>query len=91
MKSSPRVAIPAHPAEHFYALTEPFEVNPNMPCVRDFDASTYAREFNGGILIGCFEVEAKPAFTDGSGIPNNWKERDTADWSHFSKQNTSDF
>lgn len=85
LKSNPRVAIPAYPAEHFYAITEPFDVNSNLPCIRDFDSSTYAREFNGGVLIGGFEPEAKPAFTDGLGVPKNWKERDTADWAHFSK------
>ncbi|XP_034237226.1 pyruvate dehydrogenase phosphatase regulatory subunit, mitochondrial-like [Thrips palmi] len=83
LKSNPRVAIPAYPAEHFYAITEPFDVNSNLPCVRDFDSSIYAREFNGGVLVGGFELEAKPAFTDGLGIPKNWKERDTSDWTHF--------
>jgi len=85
------VRIPAHPAEHYFAITAPINlqgvsIEAKLPCVRDFDAGTYAREFSEGLLIGGFEPEAKPAFTDKEGIPSNWKDQETvADWGHFSE------
>jgi len=84
LKCSPRVRVPAIPAEHFYITTPCFEpeLDPRLPCVRDYDSHTYVREWEGGFLVGAFELEAKPAF-GGSGIPEDWKNKLPEDWNHI--------
>lgn len=53
------VKIPSYPAKHFYAVTHEMKLNnPNLPCVRDYDAYSYSRYYNGELLIGWFENEA---------------------------------
>ena len=78
--------MPAIPAEHFYITTPCFEpeLNPRLPCVRDYDSHTYFREWEGGFMVGAFELEAKPAF-GGSGIPEDWKYKLPQDWNHISE------
>ncbi|XP_014235720.1 pyruvate dehydrogenase phosphatase regulatory subunit, mitochondrial-like [Trichogramma pretiosum] len=73
---NPPVKIPAYPAEHYYAIAIPNTGGSlNLPCVRDFDSYSYMRDWQGGILCGWFESEARPAF-EGSGVPSdsNWKQ-----------------
>jgi len=54
------IAIPVYPVEHFYALTEVVSgVTPDMPTFRDPDGLIYGREEVGGLLIGCFDRDAK--------------------------------
>ncbi|XP_049762224.1 pyruvate dehydrogenase phosphatase regulatory subunit, mitochondrial-like [Schistocerca cancellata] len=83
-RCSPKVRVPAVPAEHFYATTASPQLllDPWLPCVRDYDAHTYAREWEGGFMVGGFEKEAKPAF-GGGGIPEEWRNRLPQDWAHF--------
>ncbi|RZC36002.1 pyruvate dehydrogenase phosphatase regulatory subunit, mitochondrial-like [Asbolus verrucosus] len=66
LQCSPQVRIPAYPAQHFYATTGRLTklVDELMPIIRDYDAYTYAREYEGGYMVGWFEQEAKPAFED---------------------------
>lgn len=78
--------MPAIPAEHFYVTTSCFvpKLDSLLPCVRDYDSHTYVREWDGGLMVGGFELEAKPAF-GGSDIPEDWKNKLPQDWNHFSK------
>ena len=86
LKCSPRVRVPVIPAEHFYITTPCFEpeLDPRLPCVRDYDSHTYVREWEGGFMVGAFELEAKPAF-GGSGIVEDWKNKLPQDWNHISE------
>lgn len=75
-----------YPAEHFYVTTSPIHGVPHdLPYVRDYDSSLYIRELNGGFMVGGFEPEAKPAFTNYRLIPENWKSTLPTDWDHFSE------
>lgn len=56
----------------------------SLPIVRDFDAYTYAREYENGLMVGWFEKEAKPAFEQGN-VPTEWKKHVVKDFEHFSK------
>lgn len=63
--SEPAVRIPIQAAEHYVLQTKPMEqLNGMMPVVRDLDGQFYMREIDGRLLIGGFEVNAKPAFQD---------------------------
>ena len=54
------VTVPLHANEHFYMLTKPIDgVSPDMPTFRDPDSLTYGREDVGGLLVGCFDTDAK--------------------------------
>ncbi|MBB2909202.1 4-methylaminobutanoate oxidase (formaldehyde-forming) [Streptosporangium becharense] len=46
------VDIPVVPIKHQYVVTQPFDVSPSMPTVRDPDNIVYFREEGGGILVG---------------------------------------
>lgn len=52
------------------------------PIIRDYDSCTYAREFEGGFMVGWFEKEAKPAFEDGQ-VPRDWLKHIQKDFKHF--------
>ncbi len=55
------VAVPLHPSEHFYIVTDPLPgVRPDLPVLRDPDGYIYVREEVGGLLVGGFEPVAKP-------------------------------
>nr|CAD7569840.1 unnamed protein product [Timema californicum] len=87
LRCSPTVRIPALPAEHFYVTTPPMaDLDPWLPCVRDYDSHTYAREWEGGFMVGGFEKEAKPAFNGGD-VPVDWKNNLPQDWKHFRSEN----
>ncbi len=77
------VSIPLHAAEHMHAITVPIEgLKKHFPTVRDFDGVTYFKEESGGILLGGFEVVAKPWGM--KGIPENWKFTELPeDWDQF--------
>ncbi|XP_066597840.1 pyruvate dehydrogenase phosphatase regulatory subunit, mitochondrial-like isoform X2 [Prorops nasuta] len=85
LKCTPPVRIPAYPAEHFYAITPPLSpnVDEDLPCVRDFDSYSYMREWNGGLLVGWFEPEAKPAFENGNVPKKNWAKQIQVDPKHI--------
>lgn len=77
------VSIPLHAAEHMHAITLPIDgLKKHFPTVRDFDGVTYFKEESGGLLLGGFEVTAKPWGM--KGIPENWKFTELAeDWDQF--------
>ena len=52
--------FPLYPAEHFYAVTEPVDIDGHQPIVRVPDDGIYLKADAGRLLIGCFEREAKP-------------------------------
>ncbi|EFA10911.2 pyruvate dehydrogenase phosphatase regulatory subunit, mitochondrial [Tribolium castaneum] len=84
LQCSPQVRIPAYPAQHFYATTGRLTkiIDESTPIIRDYDAFTYAREHEGGFMIGWFEEEAKPAFED-SQVPRDWLRHVKKDFNHF--------
>lgn len=60
------VTVPLHACEHFYIVTEPFEgCTPDLPVYRDYDHQAYYKEDAGKILLGAFELKAKPWGMDG--------------------------
>lgn len=73
MKCKKPVRIPAYPGEHYFAITSGMKLsnNQNLPCVRDYDSSSYSRQYNDEILIGWFENNENSAFTSGQ-VPKNW-------------------
>ncbi|KAK7062511.1 hypothetical protein SK128_002111 [Halocaridina rubra] len=72
-RSSPKVRIPAFPAEHFYLHTHRvMEALDGLPVVRDYDSHTFCLTRNQEFVIGGFDRHAKPAFD--YGIPSNWRD-----------------
>ncbi|MDF2765406.1 MAG: gcvT, partial [Rhodospirillales bacterium] len=60
------VSVPLQACEHFYIVTEPIEGLPRgLPTLRVPDEQTYYKEDAGKLLIGCFELEAKPWALEG--------------------------
>ena len=59
-------------------------VDVNMPTVRDPDQHMYIREWSGGILAGCFELDGRPCFQDG--VPQSFEfQLLPEDWDHIRK------
>ena len=57
------------------------DVDLAMPSVRDTDSQMYIRQWSGGILAGCFELEGKPCFQDG--VPDSFQfQLLPEDWDH---------
>ncbi|XP_017884965.1 pyruvate dehydrogenase phosphatase regulatory subunit, mitochondrial-like [Ceratina calcarata] len=85
LRCNPPVRIPAYPAENFCAIVSPFPPNSNvaLPCIRDYDSYSYIREWQGGLLIGWFEPESKPAFENGIVPTNDWRNYLTIDPAHW--------
>ena len=55
------VNVPLYPAEHFYLVTDRIPgVHPMLPVLRDPDGLIYYKEEVGGLVMGGFELEAKP-------------------------------
>ena len=66
------VSVPLHSAEHMYIITGRIEgVHPDLPVLRDPDGYIYVKEEVGGLLMGGFELVAKPWGMDG--IPENFE------------------
>lgn len=76
------VTAPLYACEHFYLLTEPMGIEGHLPTLSDHDGHLYIRDEVGGLLVGCFEPDAKP-------LPLENLPRDFAfdllneDWDHF--------
>jgi len=68
------VDLPIVPMEHQYLVTDTVPalaaVHPEMPVVRDTEASFYVREEAGGLLVGPYEPNPKPWAV--SGIPSDF-------------------
>ncbi|MBP2236807.1 4-methylaminobutanoate oxidase (formaldehyde-forming) [Sinorhizobium kostiense] len=54
------VTLPLHACEHFYVVTEAIAGLSRLPVLRVPDECTYYKEDAGKMLIGAFELEAKP-------------------------------
>ncbi|MBN9056231.1 MAG: FAD-dependent oxidoreductase, partial [Rhizobiales bacterium] len=59
------VTLPLHACEHFYIVTEPIPNLARLPVLRVPDECTYYKEDAGKMLIGAFELKAKPWGMDG--------------------------
>lgn len=77
------VEVPLQAAEHFYIVTEPMEDLPKgLPILRNMDAGAYFKEDAGKLLVGGFELNAKPWALDG--IPEDFCFDEIAgDMDHF--------
>lgn len=77
------VEVPLQAAEHFYIVTEPMDDLPkNLPILRNMDAGAYFKEDAGKLLVGGFELNAKPWALDG--IPEDFCFDEIAgDMDHF--------
>ncbi|MGH6692784.1 MAG: FAD-dependent oxidoreductase, partial [Gammaproteobacteria bacterium] len=77
------VNVPLHSAEHFYIVTDRIAgVHPMLPVMRDPDGTIYFKEEVGGLLMGGFELQAKPWGMDG--IPEKFEfQRLPEDWEQF--------
>ena len=77
------VNVPLHPCEHFYVVTTPVKgVHGELPVLRDPDRWAYYREWSEGLVLGAFEVDAKPCFVDGP--PDNFEfQLFEDDYEHF--------
>ncbi|MBT7335143.1 MAG: FAD-dependent oxidoreductase [Gammaproteobacteria bacterium] len=65
------VHLPLHAAEHFYLVTEPLKTFTRMrPTLRMPDEQVYYKFDAGRLLLGCFELQAKPWGMDG--IPKDF-------------------
>jgi len=77
------VSVPLHACEHFYVVTEPIaELPGNLPVLRVPDEQAYYKEDAGKILLGGFELKAKPWGMDG--VPEDFCfDELPADFAHF--------
>jgi glycine cleavage system aminomethyltransferase T/glycine/D-amino acid oxidase-like deaminating enzyme len=74
---------PVWPCEHFYLLTKPIEgITGNVPSLSDHDSHLYIRDDSGGLLVGCFEPNAKQISPDTLG-KNFAFQLLPEDWDHF--------
>ena len=65
------IYLPLHAAEHFYLVTEPLDTFTKMrPTLRVPDEQVYYKYDAGKLLLGCFELNAKPWGMDG--IPEDF-------------------
>lgn len=68
------VDLPIVPLEHQYLVTDALPElavdHPEMPVVRDTEASFYAREEGNGLLVGPYEADPKPWAA--TGIPSSF-------------------
>lgn len=77
------VNVPLYSAEHFYIVTDRIEgVHPDLPVMRDPDGLIYYKEEVGGLVMGGFEMEAKPWAVDP--IPADFQfQLLSEDWDQF--------
>ncbi len=77
------VTVPLHAAEHFYLVTDRIDgVAPDLPVLRDPDGLIYYKEEVGGLVMGGFELQAKP--WDVQPVPADFQFRLLGeDWDQF--------
>ena len=75
--------VPLFACEHFYILTKSITaIDRHLPTLNDQDAYLYARDEVGGLLVGCFEPNAKPLPI--SKLPKDFSfSLLNEDWDHF--------
>ncbi len=78
-------SIPLYPDEHFYVLSEPIkEIDRSLPVLRDYNNCLYLKEDAGKLLVGVFEPNAKPAFTNTYKVPEDFSFGELPeDFDHF--------
>ena len=74
------VSVPLQACEHFYLVTEPLDIAPGTPTLRDPTNYTYFKEETGKIMAGFFEPRAKVWNLDGiprdftfGTLPEDWE------------------
>ncbi|MBI04600.1 MAG: sarcosine dehydrogenase [Pelagibacteraceae bacterium] len=79
------VSIPLYPNEHFYILSEPMnEIQNSLPVLRDYNNCLYLKEDAGKLLVGLFEPNARPAFTNTYKVPDDFSFGELPeDFDHF--------
>ena len=79
------VSIPLYPNEHFYILSEPMnEIQKSLPVLRDYNNCLYLKEDAGKLLVGLFEPNARPAFTNTYKVPDDFSFGELPeDFDHF--------
>ncbi len=76
------VNVPLHACEHFYIVTEAIEGLTQMPVLRVPDECAYYKEDAGKMLLGAFELNAKPWAMQG--IPDDFEfDQLPEDFDHF--------
>ena len=76
------VNVPLHACEHFYIVTEPIPGLSQMPVLRVPDECAYYKEDAGKMLLGAFELNAKPWAM--KGIPEDFEfDQLPEDFDHF--------
>ena len=78
-------SIPLYPDEHFYVLSEPIkDIDRSLPVLRDYNNCLYLKEDAGKLLVGVFEPNAKPAFTNNHRVPEDFSFGELPeDFDHF--------
>ena len=75
--------LPLYAAEHVHVRSHPVDgVGPDLPVLRDLDASYYIRHEEGRLLVGAFEPDGLPRAE--SDISTNGFAEFDPDWEHFS-------
>lgn len=65
------VSVPLYACEHYALITKSFDgIHPGMPILGDQDNHMYIRDEGGGMMVGCFEPNAKPI--DVSELPKDF-------------------
>jgi glycine cleavage system aminomethyltransferase T/glycine/D-amino acid oxidase-like deaminating enzyme len=83
LAASVGAVVPLYAAEHVHVTTGSIEgATPDLPLLRDLDASLYIRHNRGALLVGAFEPHGKPRAmsTIGDGFAFGEFE---PDWEHF--------
>jgi len=77
------VNAPLYACEHFYLLTKPIDgITPHLPTLSDHDGYLYIRDEVEGLLVGCFEPNAKPLPLEN--LPKDFAfDLLNEDWDHF--------
>jgi len=77
------VNMPLYACEHYYLLTAPIEgIEGHLPTLNDHESYLYARDDVGGLLVGCFEPNAKAIALED--LPKDFSfDLLNPDWEHF--------
>ncbi len=65
------INVPLHACEHFYIVSEPIEGLNQLPVLRVPDECAYYKEDAGKMMLGAFELNAKPWAMEG--IPHDFE------------------
>ena len=83
MAMQAKACAPLWPCEHFYLLTQAMDgVDRHLPTLADHDSHLYLRDESGGLLVGCFEPNAKAISAERLGEDFAFQLL-AEDWEHF--------